>query len=59
MLVRAGLVVVLVPVNVSGFRPVLAHGWHGLQEAKVVGVDPEVRRYPAWSIGMLSCAYSG
>jgi hypothetical protein len=29
MLVRAGFVVVLVPVNVSGFRPVLARGWHG------------------------------
>jgi len=29
MLVRAGSVVVLVPVNVSGFRPVLARGWHG------------------------------
>ena len=28
MLVRAGFVVVLVPVNVSGFRPVLARGWH-------------------------------
>ena len=29
MLVRAGFVVVLVLVNVSGFRPVLARGWHG------------------------------
>jgi hypothetical protein len=28
MLVRAGFVVVLVPVNVFGFRSVLAHGWH-------------------------------
>jgi len=28
MLVRGGFVVVLVPVNVSGFRPVLARGWH-------------------------------
>jgi hypothetical protein len=28
MLVRAGFVVVLVLVNVSGFRPVLARGWH-------------------------------
>src|SRR5262249_40656332 len=29
MLVRAGFVVVLVLVNVSGFRLVLARGWHG------------------------------
>ena len=29
MLVRTGFVVVLVPVNVSGFRLVLACGWHG------------------------------
>jgi hypothetical protein len=29
MLVRAGFFVVLVPVNVSGFRPGLARGWHG------------------------------
>jgi len=29
MLVRAGFVVVLVLVNVSGFRPVLARGGHG------------------------------
>ena len=29
MLVWAGFVVVLVLVNVSGFRPVLARGWHG------------------------------
>jgi len=29
MLVRAGLVVVLVLVNVSGFRSILARGWHG------------------------------
>jgi hypothetical protein len=39
-LVKAGFVVVLVPLNVSGFRPVLARGWHG------------VRRYgpgPCWS----------
>ncbi len=28
MLVRAGFVVVLLPVDVSGFRPVLARGWH-------------------------------
>jgi hypothetical protein len=28
MLVRAGFVVVLVPVNFPGFRPVLARGWH-------------------------------
>jgi hypothetical protein len=28
MLVRAGFVVVPVPVNVYGFRPVLARGWH-------------------------------
>jgi len=28
MLVRAGFVVVLVPVNVPGFRPLLARGWH-------------------------------
>lgn len=30
MLVRAGLVVVLVTVNASGFRPVLARGWHSV-----------------------------
>jgi hypothetical protein len=29
MLARAGFVVVLMPVNVSGFRLVLARGWHG------------------------------
>jgi hypothetical protein len=29
MLARPGFVVVLVPVNVSGFCPVLARGWHG------------------------------
>jgi hypothetical protein len=29
MLVRAGFVVVLVLVNVYGFRPILARGWHG------------------------------
>jgi hypothetical protein len=29
MLVKAGFVVALVLVNVSGFRPVLARGWHG------------------------------
>jgi hypothetical protein len=29
MLVRAGSAVVLVLVNISGFRPVLARGWHG------------------------------
>jgi hypothetical protein len=29
MLARAGFVVALVPVNVSGFRLVLARGWHG------------------------------
>jgi hypothetical protein len=29
MLARAGFVVVLVPVNVSGFRSILARGWHG------------------------------
>lgn len=28
MLARAGFVVVLVPVNVAGFRLVLARGWH-------------------------------
>jgi hypothetical protein len=28
MLVRANLFVVLVPLNVGGFWPVLAHGWH-------------------------------
>src|ERR1700728_1577935 len=28
-LVRTGFVVVLVLVNVSGFRPVLARSWHG------------------------------
>jgi hypothetical protein len=35
-LVRAGFVVVLVPVNVSGLRPVLARGWHG-QTSSVSG----------------------
>lgn len=30
-LVRAGFVVVLVPVSVPGFRLVLARGWHGAQ----------------------------
>jgi hypothetical protein len=29
MLARAGFVAVLVPVNVSGFRLILARGWHG------------------------------
>jgi hypothetical protein len=29
MLVMTGFVVVLVLANVSGFRPVLARGWHG------------------------------
>ena len=29
ILVRTGFVVVLVPVNVPGFRPVLARTWHG------------------------------
>jgi hypothetical protein len=29
MLVRAGFAVVLVLVNVPGFCPVLARGWHG------------------------------
>jgi hypothetical protein len=28
-LVRPGFVAVLVLINVSGFRPVLARGWHG------------------------------
>jgi hypothetical protein len=28
ILVRTGFLVVLVLVNVSGFRPVLARGWH-------------------------------
>jgi hypothetical protein len=28
MLVRHGLLAVLVPLNVSGFRLVLARGWH-------------------------------
>jgi hypothetical protein len=28
MLVRTGFVVVLVLVNVPGFRPILARGWH-------------------------------
>jgi hypothetical protein len=36
MLVRPGFVVVLVLVNVSGFRPVLARGWHG-QTSSVSG----------------------
>ena len=29
MLVRASFVVVRVPVNVSGFRSILARAWHG------------------------------
>lgn len=28
-LVRAGLLIVWLQLNVSGFRPVLARGWHG------------------------------
>ena len=32
-LVRAGFVVVLVLVNVSGFRSVLARSWHGVRAA--------------------------
>jgi hypothetical protein len=31
MLVRAGLIVVFVLIDVSGFRPVLARAWHGLR----------------------------
>jgi hypothetical protein len=31
MLARAGFVVVLVLVNVSGLRLVLARGWHGVR----------------------------
>jgi hypothetical protein len=34
-LVRTGFVVVLVLVNVSGFRPVLARGWHGVGQSAV------------------------
>jgi hypothetical protein len=37
MLFRAGFVAVLVPVNVSGFRPVLARGWHG-QTSSLSGI---------------------
>jgi hypothetical protein len=36
-LVRTGFVVVLMPVNVSGFRPVLACMWHGSVEAHCRG----------------------
>ena len=31
MLVKAGFVAVLTLVNVSGFRSVLARGWHGVR----------------------------
>lgn len=41
MLVRTGFVVVLALVNVSGFRPVLARGWHeGLPETERARVEP-------------------
>jgi hypothetical protein len=40
ILVRTGFVVVLVPVNVPGFRPVLARGWHGQLGSSV---KPDVR----------------
>jgi len=46
MLVRAGFVVVLVLVNVSGFRSILARGWHG-------GDGSRVRR---WQV---LCGWSG
>jgi hypothetical protein len=38
LLVRPGFVVVLALVNVSGFRPVLARGWHG-QTSSVSGIS--------------------
>jgi hypothetical protein len=46
MLVRAGFVVVLVPVNVSGFCLVLARGWHGRRCHVLSHLD---RTSPAWS----------
>jgi hypothetical protein len=40
-LVRTGFVVVLVLVNVSGFRPVLARGWHGVRSCRQGGRSPQ------------------
>jgi hypothetical protein len=42
MLARAGFVVVLMPVNVSGFRLVLARGWHG-QTVSLAGFSDSFR----------------
>jgi hypothetical protein len=43
MLVRTGFVVVLVPVNVSGFRPVLARGRHGARLSGLFVPKPSSR----------------
>jgi hypothetical protein len=38
MLVRAGFVLVLVPVNDSGFRSILARCWHGQTHSLTPGI---------------------
>jgi hypothetical protein len=38
MLVSAGLFVVLVPLNVPGFCPVLAYEWHGVLPVDLLSI---------------------
>jgi len=49
MLVRAGLIVVLVLIDVSGFRPVLARVWHGLRLGPNLYKSGMVIDHPAFS----------
>ena len=41
MLVRVGFLVVLVLVNVSGSRPILARGWHGVRRSALGACSSE------------------
>ena len=54
-LVRAGFLVVWLPLDVGGYRLVLARGWHGARLRQgMLGTDPSLvsyRRHPALDLG--------